>query len=139
VREHYNEFEKRGVAIIIISPHKGEYLEKFSNTFDSYPFEFYGDPSRKLYKQMGHETMPKWKLLGKTALGFLTRQVKGILPKNKQEKAVVLEAMRTSDVYIQGGAWLYAQQKDVKWHHIDQAPNDHATIETLIEQADKNL
>ena len=51
--------------------------------------------------------MPKWKLLSKAAFGFITGKVKGFVPDNEKQKEFVMKSMKTQDVYIQGGTWLF--------------------------------
>jgi hypothetical protein len=47
--------------------------------------------------------------------------------------------MKTQDVYIQGATFLFDEKGKVVWKHIDQSPEDHASIDTLLDKIDSNL
>jgi hypothetical protein len=133
VRESYEQFKKRNVEIFIVTPHDEEYLTKYKDTLSSYPFPFYGDSTLTLYNNLGHQSLSKWKLF----IHSVSSLFKGnfTLPSNAQDKKAVKEAIKKSDVEVQGGAWLFDSNNEVVWHHIDKSPNDHADISTLIEKA----
>lgn len=138
LRERYDELKETGVQIIIITPSKGTYLEQFEKAFGPYPFPIYGDPKRELYKSMGHKTMSKWKLLSIAAKTFVTKGAKAFLPKNEQQKALVQKAMKTHDIFIQGGTWLFDEKGRTLWSHIDNEPEDHASIDTILAEINKH-
>lgn len=81
---------------------------------------------------MGHVSMKKWKLLVKAAGAYMKGGSKVFMPEAEAEQKVVREAMKTQDIYIQGGSWLFDQRGDVIWSHIDQSPEDHAKIDDLL-------
>ncbi len=83
---------------------------------------------------MGHKTMPKWKLLSKAAFGFITGKVKGFVPDNEKQKEFVMKSMKTQDVYIQGGTWLFSPQGKILWKHIDESPEDHAKVDDVLKK-----
>ncbi len=138
MREHYNEFSKRGYQLIVIAPSKGSFINMFLKEFGPYPFPILGDPAREAYKGMGHKTMPKWKLLSKAAFGFVTGKVKGFVPEDEKQKKFVMESMKTQDVYIQGGTWIYSSTGKVLWNHIDESPENHAPLAKIMEIMDKH-
>lgn len=82
---------------------------------------------------MGHVSMTKWVLLGMASVGFLFRKKRYFIPKEENKKRLVLKAMKTQDVYIQGGTWLFSTKGKVIWKHIDKSPNNHATITEILE------
>ena len=128
-----DEIEKEGFQIIAIAPSNATYIRQFIEAFGEFPFVIAGDPKREAYRGMGHHTMPKWKLLGQAAIGFITRKMDGFIPKEQKKKDFVLKSMKTQDVYIQGGTWIYDGRGNLVWHHIDQSPEDHAKIDSVIE------
>lgn len=137
MRERITEIEARGFQVIAIAPSKGTFIQQFLEQFGPFPFPILGDPSREAYRGMGHKTMAKWKLLAKAGLGFLTGQVKNFIPKDDKQKEFVMKSMKTQDVYIQGGTWLFTPQGNILWKHIDQSPEDHAKIDDVLKQMDK--
>jgi peroxiredoxin len=133
LREQHTLVTKKGVQIIVITPSKREFLEKFIDVFGPYPFPIYGDPGRTLYKKMGHQTMAKWKLLSIAAIAFLKYGKKAFLPQDEKQQDVVKVALKTHDIYIQGGTWIFDEKGTNIWKHVDQSPEDHATIEQILD------
>lgn len=134
MRERISEVEAKGFQVIAIAPSKGTFIKQFLDQFGPFPFLILGDPSREAYKGMGHKTMPKWKLLAKAGFGFVTGQVKNFIPKNEKQKEFVMKSMKTQDVYIQGGTWLFSPEGKILWKHIDESPEDHAKIDDVLRQ-----
>lgn len=132
MRERITEIEDKKFHVKIVAPSKGAFIEQFLEHFGPFPFPIYGDPSRAAYKGMGHQTMPKWKLLAKAGFGFVTGQVKGFIPDEEKQKQFVMKSMKTQDVYIQGGTWLYSSQGELLWNHVDSSPENHASIDEVL-------
>lgn len=122
---------------MVIAPSSASFNKQFLEHFGPFPFEVFGDPSRQLYKEKGAVTMPKWKLLSKALWGAVTGGMKNILPKDQNQKAFVKKSMKTQDVFIQGGTWLYDEKEDVIWYHIDESPEDHAPLHTVFQHMDQ--
>lgn len=57
-----------------------------------------------------------------------------LFPKNRKERALVIEALRTQDVHQQGGTWLLSPEGQVLWKHLDRDPWDHPTLEEVLEK-----
>jgi hypothetical protein len=134
LREHYDQLTEGGAQVIAIAPSNRSLLERFTKEFGPYPFTIYGDPERVLYKSMGHQTMAKWKLLAKAGKAFLKGGKKAFLPKDEGQREVVQESLKTQDIYIQGGSWIFDEKVNVVWSHIDKTPEDHASIGELLKQ-----
>lgn len=132
MRERYEELTATGYQVVVITPSIKTYLEQFIPAFGPFPFPIYGDPKRELYRSMGHQTMPKWKLLFQAVMAFMKNGTKAFLPKDEAQKKLVQKAMKTHDIYIQGGTWIYDEQGKVIWKHIDTEPEDHASIDTIL-------
>jgi peroxiredoxin len=137
LRERITEIEEKSFQVVAIAPSKGSFIQQFIDQFGPFPFPILGDPSREAYKGMGHKTMSKWKLLSKAGLGFITGQVKNFIPKDEKQKEFVMKSMKTQDVYIQGGTWLFSPQGTILWNHIDESPEDHAKISEVLNQMNK--
>jgi hypothetical protein len=138
LRQRYEELTSTGYQIVIITPSTGSYLEQFVQVFGPYPYPVYGDPNRELYRSMGHQTMQKWKLLAKAGKAYLKGGSKAFLPEDEEQKRLVQKAMKTHDIYIQGGSWLFDEKGNILWNHIDTVPEDHASIETLLDEMKKH-
>ncbi len=132
MRERIYEITEKGFQVVVIAPSKGTFIKQFLDEFGPYPFPILGDPSREAYKEMGHKTMPKWKLLAKAGFGFITGQVKGFIPSDQKQKEFVMKSMKTQDVYIQGGTWLFSPHGKILWNHIDESPENHAKIDDVL-------
>lgn len=134
LRERYYELAETGYQVLVITPSKGTYLEQFEKAFGPYPFPIYGDPNRELYKSMGHKTMPKWKLLAIAGKTLLTKGAKAFMPQNEKQRELVQKAMKTHDIFIQGGTWVFNEEGRTLWSHIDTEPEDHASIDEILTQ-----
>jgi hypothetical protein len=132
LRESADEIARHNVQIVAITPAAGTLIAKYIDAYGPYPFEVLGDPEQHAFEGLGHRVMPKWKLLGMAMIGFLTGRMKDFKPKEADKLAVVNESMQTSDIYQQGGTWLFNRKGDVLWKHIDETPGDHATIEQVF-------
>jgi AhpC/TSA antioxidant enzyme len=139
LRERVEEFEKRNIELVVIAPSKGSFVSQFLESFGPFPFTIYGDPGREGYRQAGTVTMPKWKLLGKALFGFVTGKVKNFLPDEQGQKKFVQKSMKTQDVFIQGATLLYNEKGKAVWKHVDQSPEDHASIDDLLNKIDSEL
>jgi len=138
LREHSEDIKKNGFQIVVIVPHNGEFVQEFLDAFDPYPFPIYGDPERKAYKDMGHKSMSKGKLLVKSGVGVLKGKVKELLPEKSEQKSVVKKSMTSADVSIQGGTWLFDDNGEVLWNHIDESPEDHADAQEIVQETEKH-
>ncbi len=137
LRERYQELTASDYQVIVITPSTSSYLEQFVNAFGPYPFPIYGDPKRELYNNMGHLTMQKSKLLLKAAKIFITKGSKAFFPEDVDQKQLIQTAMKTHDVFIQGGTWLFDAHGNVLWNHIDTAPEDHASIDLILSKMNR--
>lgn len=134
LREQYQLLTEKGVQVIAITPSNGRFLEKFVDVFGPFPFLIYGDPDRKLYQKMGHKTMAKWKLLAIAGKAYLKHGKSAFIPEDEKQQEVVKKALKTHDIYIQGGTWIFDEEGNVIWSHVDQSPEDHATIEQIVKE-----
>ncbi|RSL31682.1 hypothetical protein D7Z54_19785 [Salibacterium salarium] len=140
MRENANIIQQqKGVKIVPIFPALVSLLSSFEETYGPYPFSLYADPEKEVFKGFGHQSMNKAKLLSKAALGVLTGQVKNLLPKDPEKKKVVKTSMQKSDVYIQGGTWLFDNNQQLKWKHIDESPEKHADISQIMNAIEHKL
>ena len=131
MREAHQDIEQTGTKLIVVAPSNSSYIEQFTHLFGPFPFPIYGDPERRSYKAMKLKTMNKVKLLAMAGAAFATGKVKGFMPEKKAQKNFVMKSMKTQDVYIQGGAFLFDDHGELLWKHIDQSPDDHAKISTI--------
>lgn len=139
MRESNNQINELGVSIVVIAPSSASVIAEFLDAFGPFPFDIFGDPSKNAFNNLGHVTMPKWKLLSMAAIGFITGKVKNFVPKEKQKKEVVLSSMKTQDVYIQGGTWLISKNEEVLWKHIDKSPDDHPSVYEIISKIKEKI
>ncbi|MFB5663858.1 peroxiredoxin-like family protein [Alteribacillus sp. HJP-4] len=132
MRENADSIQKQNIHIRIIFPAPYSLVGSFEQAFGPYPFPLYADPDRKAFRGMGHDTANKAKLLAKAAGGILSGRVKDFIPKDPSKKKVTLQSMKTTDVYIQGGTWLFNENNEDIWTHLDDSPENHASISQII-------
>ncbi|MDQ0300756.1 hypothetical protein J2S78_003224 [Salibacterium salarium] len=133
MRENANIIqEDKGVKIVPVFPALVSLLSSFEEAYGPYPFLLYADPEKDVFKGFGHQNMNKVKLLSKAAAGVITGQVKHLLPKNPEKKKVVKTSMQKSDIYIQGGTWLFDNNQQLKWKHVDKSPEKHADVSEIL-------
>jgi hypothetical protein len=132
LRDQYQTIRETGYQVVIIAPSSGPFLEKFTAAFGPFPFMIYGDPERQLFRSMGHHSMNKGKLLLKAGMAYLKGGSKAFMPENATQQTLVKEALKTHDIFIQGGTWVFSESGSVLWSHKDDSPEDHATIETIL-------
>lgn len=138
LRERYEELTATGYQVVVITPSIRSYIEQFEKAFGPYPFPIYGDPKRELYNNLGHQTMQKWKLLAKAGKMLGKGGFKALFPEGEEQKKLVQKAMKTHDVFIQGGTWLFDEKGDTLWNHIDTEPEDHASIDQILSEMERN-
>ncbi|ADH98440.1 peroxiredoxin-like family protein [Salisediminibacterium selenitireducens] len=131
MREAHSDIEETGTKLVVVAPSNRSFIEQFTHLFGPFPYPIYGDPERQIYKHMQLKTMNKVKLLAMAGAAFASGKVKGFMPKKQAQKNFVMKSMKTQDVYIQGGAFLYDGEGKLLWKHIDQSPDDHAKINTI--------
>lgn len=132
LRKRHSEITAEGYQVIAITPSNKSLLEQFVEAFGPYPFPIYGDPERALYRSMGHVSMPKWRLMLKAAGAYLKGGSKVFMPKDESQQRVVKKSLKTQDLYIQGGSWIFNEEGAVVWSHIDQSPEDHANMNDIL-------
>lgn len=123
---------KTGYQLIVVAPASGDFLKQFDQAFGPFPYPIYGDPTKYLYREMGHQSMPKWKLLMQAGIGFIKNGKKAFMPDNTRQRELVKTAMKSQDIYIQGGTWIFNEKGKVIWSHIDTEPEKHASIHDLL-------
>jgi hypothetical protein len=132
LRKDAETITENNVSIVAIVPTDAGQISEFLEVFGPYPFPLLGDADQTVYKALGHKHMPMLKLLFMGAMAMLTGKIK--TPKDPREKRVIMKAMRTQDIYQQGGTWLFSEKGEVLWNHLDNTPLDHATIDEIIQQ-----
>lgn len=60
------------------------------------------------------------------------------MPEDPEQKRLVQKAMKTHDIYIQGGTWLFDEKGNILWNHIDTMPEDHASIDNILLEMKKH-
>lgn len=70
----------------------------------------------------------------KAGKGLLKGGTKAFIPDDPEQKMLVQKAMKTHDIFIRGGTWLFDEKGNILWNHIDTAPEEHASIETILNE-----
>ncbi|CAM3915097.1 AhpC/TSA family protein [Alkalicoccus chagannorensis] len=133
MREQYENIRRAGGDLFVVFPSDTALVQEFMEAFGPLPFPVYTDPGRELYYDMGHVTMPKLKMLALVGAGALSGRLGPFLPKEETQRQVVMKSMKTQDVYIQGGTWIFDTSLQPIWRHIDPSPDKHASPEKIAE------
>jgi hypothetical protein len=137
LRENHTSIEDKGASIVAIVPTDAVQIHEFVEVYGPYPFPIVGDPKQLAYKGMGHKHMPKLKLIWMSLEAFLSGKMKSSTPRSPYKRSIFIKAVRTQDIYQQGGTWLYSETGEVLWSHLDTDPADHATIDEIMSQLRK--
>ncbi|TFB14596.1 redoxin domain-containing protein [Filobacillus milosensis] len=133
LREQYDLIEREGYQVIAVAPSQASFIKQFLDSFGPYPFGIVGDPNKEAFKGVGTITQSRFKLFTKVALGMLTRKLKNVIPKDKQQAEFVKKSMTTQDVFIQGGTFIFDENGKLIWKHIDESPEKHARVRKILE------
>lgn len=74
----------------------------------------------------------------KAGKAYIQGGAKVFMPDDEEQQKLVKKALKSHDIYIQGGSWLFDEMGEVISSHIDTIPEDHATIDQILIQMKKN-
>jgi peroxiredoxin len=143
LRDSYNKISKKGLAIVVIVPATLDQIDDFIETYGPFPFLIYGDPEHRIYKKLGHVYLTKIKFWTKLITNLLSYAIKGNLidklPKTPQQKIIFTRAIDTKNIYVQGSTWLFSNDKEIIWSHIENSPDDYATMDEIFYRIETNF
>jgi peroxiredoxin len=139
LRKSYEEFEAHSVKLVIVSPAEREQIKRFKEVHGPYPFEIYGDPDLNVYQEMGNHRFTTLKSLMYVGAGILSGKAKisDIIPKEEKKRELFFSAVKNQDVNVQGSSWLFDQNGELLWKHMDDSPKDHAKVNEILKQIQK--
>ncbi|QKG83859.1 redoxin domain-containing protein [Kroppenstedtia pulmonis] len=133
MREYAERIKQEDVFIVAVIPATGEQIRRFLEVFGPYPFPVLGDPKGEVFRSWGHYRRFSLRKLPKMIASLWNKEMP-LFPKNRKERALVIEALRTQDIHQQGGTWLLSPEGQVLWKHLDREPWDHPTLEEVLEK-----
>jgi len=127
VQDHKQEFEKRGVLIVVVSFAPPEKLVVYQQ-HRNWPFLMLSDPERTVYGRFELGRMSWLQLLGPATI----RLYINLILKGRR-----FHTYGKTDYEQGGGDFILDRQGLVLYAHRSQSPSDRPTPEALIEAIDK--
>jgi len=122
------EFDRRGIAIVIVSfaePGKvSSYIE-----YHNWPFTFLADPRRKAYAVFALKRLPWWRVFSPAMLKLYFKLVGKGLPRRDYGK---------EDVYQSGGDFVLDREGNILFAHRSEDPGDRPQVGNLLMAIDRS-
>lgn len=124
-----NEFDRRGVAIIVVSFAAPERLAPYQE-HHHWPFVILADPTRVAYQAFALKRLSLFRVFSPATLKLYLR----LLCEGKK-----LENYGKDDYYQAGGNFLIDRKGNILFAHRSQNPADRPPIEKLLDAIDRTL
>lgn len=122
-----DQFEKHGVAIIVISFAQPERLVTYQQ-HHQWPFLLLADPDRAAYHFFNLKRLPWYRIFSQSTLKMYFR----LLRKGRK-----IENYGKDDYYQSGGDFLVNRQGTVLFAHRSHDPSDRPSVEQILEEIRK--
>lgn len=122
-----NEFDRRGVAIIVISFAEPERLAPYQE-HHHWPFVVLADPKRIAYQAFALKRLSLFRVFSPTTLKLYFK----LLREGKK-----LESYGRDDYYQAGGDFLIDREGNILFAHRSQNPADRPPVENLLNAIDR--
>jgi peroxiredoxin len=129
VKAFKDEFDRRGVGIVVISFAEPERLAPYQE-YHHWPFVILADPKRIAYQAFALKPLSLLRVFSPSTLRFYIR----LLREGKK-----LRSNGRDDYYQAGGDFLIDRQGKILFAHRSQNPADRPPIEKLLEAIDPIL
>ena len=127
MREQHGEFDRRGVAVAVVSfaePAKLAHYQKHHR----WPFIMLADPERKAYQSFALKRLSWFQVFSPAALKLYWKLLRGGM---KQER------FQGEDIYQSGGDFLLDREGNVLFAHRSQNPADRPAVARLLMAIDR--
>jgi peroxiredoxin len=127
VKSLKDEFDRRGVAIVVISFAEPERLAPYQE-HHHWPFVMLADPKRIAYQAFALKRLSWFRVFSPSTLWLYLR----LLREGKK-----LQSYGKDDYYQAGGDFLIDREGNILFAHRSQDPADRPSIEKLLEAIDR--
>lgn len=124
-----DEFDRRGVAIVVISFAEPEKLAPYQE-HHQWPFIMLADPKRIAYQAFGLKRLSWFRVFSPSTLTLYIR----LLRTGKK-----LQSYGKDDYYQAGGDFLVDRQGNIFFAHRSRDPADRPALEKLLKAIDRTV
>ena len=126
MRQHHAEFERRGVAIAVISFAEPGRLVRYQE-HHQWPFTMLADPERQAYQAFALKRLSWFQVFSPAALKLYWKLLRGGMKPEHYEG---------DDIYQSGGDFLIDRKGNVLFAHRSQDPADRPNVLKLLQAID---
>jgi peroxiredoxin len=123
VRSRKDEFERRGVAIAVVSFAEPARLVPYQE-HHQWPFTILSDPGRNAYRRFALKRLSWFRVFSPATLKLYWELLR---------KGMKMSARGKDDIYQAGGDFLLDRQGNILFAHRSQDPADRPTASRLLE------
>jgi peroxiredoxin len=128
VREFKTEFDRRGVAIVVVSFAGPEKLALYQ-AHVHWPFPILADPERKAYEAFALKKLSWFRVFSPATLKLYVKLFC---------KGLARQDYGKEDVYQGGGDFLIDRQGNILFAHRSEDPADRPSVATLLKAIDRS-
>jgi peroxiredoxin len=128
VRAFKSEFDRRGVAIVVVSFAAPEKLALYQ-AHVHWPFPILADPERKAYKAFALKRLSWFRVFSPQTLKLYLKLFR---------KGLARQDYGKEDVYQGGGDFLIDRQGNILFAYRSEDPADRPSVATLLEAIDRS-
>jgi peroxiredoxin len=127
VRSLKGEFERRGVAIAVVSFAEPARLVSYQK-HHQWPFTILADPGRNAYRRFALKRLSWFRVFSPATLKLYWKLLRNGMKMSGRGK---------DDIYQAGGDFLLDRQGNILFEHRSQDPADRPSVARLLEVIDK--
>jgi peroxiredoxin len=128
VQSFQKEFERRGVAIIVISFAEPGRLEPYQKQH-RWPFALFADPKRVAYQAFALQRLSWWRVFSPSTLRLYFRLLR---------EGQKIQSYGKDDYAQGGGDFLIDRQGNVLFAHRSHDPADRPPVQKLLDAIDQS-
>jgi peroxiredoxin len=129
VQAHKAEFDRRGVAVIVVSFAQPDQLLRYQDDHQ-WPFVILADPDRAAYKAFSLPRLSWWRVFSPRTLALYARLIR----EGKRRRDYGKE-----DIQQAGGDFLVDREGKILFAHRSRDPSDRPSPEKLLEQIKEKI
>jgi peroxiredoxin len=129
VKSFKGEFDRRGVAIVVVSFAAPEKLIRYQEQHQ-WPFTILADPERTAYRAFALRRLSWFRVFSPATIGLYLKLLREGLPRKDYGK---------EDIYQSGGDFLIDHDGRILFAHRSQDPADRPSAERLLQVIDSRV